>query len=241
MPSCLQHRKAAPESLDSLIGRFAHELIAYQDEAYAARFRLLVERVRLAETLLDVGPARPLTEAVARSLFKLMGYKDEYEVARLYADPAFKAKLASQFGGEGKLKVLLAPPLLSRTDPATGRPRKMSFGPWVFTVFKILAKLKTLRGTRFDPFGWMAERRTERRLVEEYEATVDTLLRSLSPANVEAAAVIAALPMRIAGFGPIKMARIAEVKASEKELLAAFRRRNGQSEPAKPLKLQAAE
>lgn len=229
--------EAAPESLDSLIERFAHELVAYQDEAYAARFRLLVERVRMAETVLDAGPARPLTEAVARSLFKLMAYKDEYEVARLYADPAFKAKLAAQFGGKGKLKVLLAPPLLSRTDPATGRPRKMSFGPWVFTAFKILARLKSLRGTRFDPFGWMAERRTERWLIEDYEATVDRLLRSVSSANVEAATAIAALPMRIAGFGPVKTARIAEVEASERKLLAAFCR----GESAKPLKLLAAE
>jgi indolepyruvate ferredoxin oxidoreductase len=232
--------EAAPESLDALVERFAQELVAYQDEAYAARFRLLVERVRLAETLLDTGPARPLTEAVARSLFKLMAYKDEYEVARLYADPAFKAKLAAQFGGQGKLKVLLAPPLLSRTDPATGRPRKMSFGPWIFTAFRILASLKSLRGTRFDPFGWMAERRTERRLIEECEATVETLLRGLSPANVQAATAIAALPMRIAGFGPVKMARIAEVKASEKKLLAALLRRDVQSEPAKP-QLVAAE
>jgi indolepyruvate ferredoxin oxidoreductase len=116
----------------------------------------------------------------------------------------------------------------------------MSFGPWVFTAFRILARLKSLRGTRFDPFGWMAERRTERRLIEEYEAAVDVLLRSLSPANVEAATAIAALPMRITGFGPIKTARIAEVKASEKELLAAFRRRDGQSEPATP-QLVAAE
>jgi indolepyruvate ferredoxin oxidoreductase len=234
-------REAAPENLDSLIERFAQELAAYQDEAYAARFRLLVERARMAETVLDAGPARPLTETVARSLFKLMAYKDEYEVARLYADPAFKAKLAAQFGGEGKLKVLLAPPLLSRTDPATGCPRKMSFGPWIFTAFRILARLKALRGTRFDPFGWTAERRTERRLIEEYEATVDTLLRGLSPANVEAATAIAALPMRITGFGPVKTARIAEVKASEKKLLAAFLRRDAQAEPAKPLTLVAAE
>jgi indolepyruvate ferredoxin oxidoreductase len=116
----------------------------------------------------------------------------------------------------------------------------MSFGPWIFTAFKILASLKSLRGTRFDPFGWMAERRIERRLIEEYEATVDTLLRGLSPANIEAATTIAVLPMRITGFGPIKTARIAEVKASEKKLLAAFRRRDAQGEPAKP-QLVAAE
>jgi indolepyruvate ferredoxin oxidoreductase len=217
----------APETTDELIDRLARELVGYQDEAYAGRFRRLVRRVRLAETALNDTPVRsqplPLTEAVARSLFKLMAYKDEYEVARLYGDPAFRAKLANTFDGKPRLKVLLAPPLLSRTDPATGRPRKMAFGAWIFPVFKVLAKLRRLRGTRFDPFGWTAERAAERKLIEEYEETVAVLLATLSRSNLEVATSIAALPMRIQGFGPVKAARIEEVKASEQKLLEEFR------------------
>jgi indolepyruvate ferredoxin oxidoreductase len=226
-PDALDRFSAAPadtasKSLNDLIGSFARELTAYQDEAYAARFLRLVNRVRRAEAALYSDPAMPLTEAAARSMFKLMAYKDEYEVARLYSDPAFKAKLAAAFAGKPRLKLLLAPPLISRTDPATGRPRKMTFGPWIFAAFKVLTKFKRLRGTRLDPFGWTEERRIERRLIEDYERTIEALLPALTPASIQSAIAIAALPMRIQGFGPVKAARIAEVTALEAKLLKEF-------------------
>ncbi len=170
-----------------------------------------------------------------------MAYKDEYEVARLYGDPAFRAKLAAAFDGKPRLKVLLAPPLLSRTDPATGRPRKMAFGPWIFPVFRLLAKLKRLRGTRFDPFGWSVERTTERALIEAYAKTVETLLGTLSRSNLEAAITIAALPMRIQGFGPVKAARIKEVKALEQKLLGEFREQRQEWAQGSRVELIAAE
>ncbi|WP_088343761.1 MULTISPECIES: indolepyruvate ferredoxin oxidoreductase family protein [Rhodomicrobium] len=215
---------AAPaEDLDALIERLAGELAAYQNAAYAERFRALVARVRAAETKLGGAKRLALTEAVARSGFKLMAYKDEYEVARLYADPAFKAKLAASFEDGGKLSVQLAPPLISGIDPATGRPRKITFGPWIFTAFTLLARFKPLRGTPLDPFGWTKERRAERRLAENYERTIDGLLPALTSANLGVAIAIAQLPQQIRGYGPVKAARMAEAEALEAQLLARFR------------------
>jgi indolepyruvate ferredoxin oxidoreductase len=215
-----------PETINELIVRLGNELAAYQDEAYASRYRHTVDSVRTAETALSDGASqqRPLrlTEAVARNLFKLMAYKDEYEVARLYSDAAFKARLASTFDGTPKLKVLLAPPLLARTDPATGRPKKIAFGPWVFGAFRLLAKLKRLRGSAFDPFGWSQERRAERQLIAEYEATIEAILPRVTRSNLATAVTIAELPDGIRGFGPVKMQRIAEVMASRLKLLAEF-------------------
>ena len=124
-----------------------------------------------------------LTEAVARSYHKLLAYKDEYEVARLYSDPQFRKQLQDSFDGDYKLGVHLAPPLLSRVDPATGEPRKREFGPWIFPVLRALARLKGLRGTPFDPFGYTAERRMERRLIADYEREVEELLRRLTPGD----------------------------------------------------------
>jgi indolepyruvate ferredoxin oxidoreductase len=159
---------------------------------------------------------------MARNLFKLMAYKDEYEVARLHSDPAFRKRLRAAYGEGAKISVQLAPPLLSRLDPATGRPRKIAFGPWIFSIFAVLARIKRLRGTLFDPFGWTAERRMERRLIEDYQALIERILPSLAPHNLESAMALAALPADISGFGPIKAERIAAAKAKEEALLAAF-------------------
>jgi indolepyruvate ferredoxin oxidoreductase len=234
----------APETLDALIDRLAGELVAYQDDAHAARFRRLVARVRLAETAMNDGAAKarrsPLTEAVARNFFKLMAYKDEYEVARLYADPGFRAKLAAAFDGKPRLRVLLAPPLLARTDPATGRPRKISFGAWIFPVFGALARLKFLRGTAFDPFGWTTERRSERRLIADYERTIETLLPSLSRSNLDTAIAIAKLPERIKGFGPLKTASIEACRPLKQKLLAEYYDRGASTDrPAAPQMIAA--
>jgi indolepyruvate ferredoxin oxidoreductase len=207
-------------NLDELIARRAEFLAEYQDTAYAGRYRSLVERVRAAEA--RTGGDR-LTAAVARYYFKLMSYKDEYEVARLYADPAFRSRIAGMFEGEYRLNFHLAPPIFNRPDPRTGEATKTAFGPWMMTAFRILAKFKRLRGTRFDPFGMTGERRTERRLILEYEKTMEELLEHLGRDNYELAVKIASIPDRIRGFGHVKRRHLNEAKKEEAELLGAFR------------------
>ncbi|MGI9437456.1 MAG: indolepyruvate ferredoxin oxidoreductase family protein [Geminicoccaceae bacterium] len=206
--------KIGGETIDQLVSRLSEELVRYQDKAYADHYKSLVARVRLAENTL--GHDRlPLTEAVANNLFKLMAYKDEYEVARLHSDPAFHEQLRRQFGTEARLAVQLAPPWLSRIDPATGRPRKIAFGAWIFPLLAIVAKLKGLRGMPFDPFGWTAERRMERQLVRDYELTLERVLAWLSPECHELAVKIARIPEMIRGFGSVKAAAIEAAKAEE--------------------------
>ena len=200
-------------TLPELIARRVADLTAYQDAAYASKFSDLVARVQTA------GDDR-LTEAVARSAYKLLAYKDEYEVGRLYSDGRFRAAFAAQFEGGAKPRVQLSPPLFARLDPATGRPKKYSFGPWIFTAFGLLAKLKGLRGTAFDPFGYSAERRHERAAFGEYAAKVDRLLAGLRPDNLDLAVQIAALPFAVRGFGPVKAAAAAKVAAEEAALWA---------------------
>jgi len=185
-------------TLDEVIARRTADLTAYQDAAYAARFTALVEKARAAG-----GDA--FADPVAKSYYKLLAYKDEYEIGRLYSDGRFKAAFDAQFSG-GNLKVQLAPPFLGGLDPATGRPKKRSFGPWIFTAFGILAKLKGLRGTALDPFGYTHERRTERGDITAYEAEVERLLAGLTDANIDLALAIARLPMDVRGFGPVKHA-----------------------------------
>ena len=186
-------------TLDEIIARRIADLTAYQDAAYAARFSTLVTKARTAGG--DV-----FAEAVARSHYKLLTYKDEFEVGRLYSDGRFKAAFDAQFAG-GKPRVQLAPPFLPGKDPATGRPKKRSFGPWIFTAFGVLAKLKGLRGTAFDPFGYSAERKAERADIITFEADVDRLIAGLTPDNLGLALAIARLPMDARGFGPVKEAQ----------------------------------
>ncbi len=151
-------------TVDEKIAFNAQELTAYQDAAYAQRYLNLVGKVKEADEAHGPGTFR-LTQTVSDMLFKLMAYKDEYEVARLYSDPAFKEKIAQRFEDPKKLKVHLAPPFLAhRKDPKTGRPQKIAFGPWIFSAFSFLAKFKGMRGKWYDPFGRTAERKTERAL-----------------------------------------------------------------------------
>jgi len=166
-----------------------------------------------------------LAQAVARGYHKLLAYKDEYEVGRLYSDGAFRAQLSAAFEGKQKLSFHLAPPLLARTDPATGRPAKLRFGPWVMTAFGMLARLKGLRGTPFDPFGRTAERRAERALIGSYEADVETILDGLNTGNHRLAVELASLPQEIRGFGPIKMAAMEKAAARAAQLRDALGRR----------------
>ena len=209
-------------TLEETVGRRVSFLTGYQDATYAEKYRELVERVKQAEASRTKG-LTGLADAVARYYFKLLAYKDEYEVARLYADPAFMQKIQSQFEGDYKLHFHLAPPLLSKRDPATGELRKAEYGPWVFTAFKLLAKLRGLRGTAFDIFGYTQERRMERRLIDEYEATIAELIGKLSSDNHALAVKIASIPEEIRGYGHIKDRNLGVANAKRADLLAAFR------------------
>ena len=214
--------KAAPatQPLDELIAHRAAELTAYQDGAYARRYLDRVARVRAAEAPLC---SEALTRAAAVNLYKLMAYKDEYEVARLYSDGRFAAYRAQAFKG-GQAKVMLAPPMLSPKD-AEGRPRKMAFGGWMLDAgFPLLARLKWLRGGPLDPFGHTSERRMERKLIAEYEAGLDRLTAELSPERVALAVKIAEVPQQIRGFGHVKDASVGPAKAEETRLWAEWER-----------------
>jgi indolepyruvate ferredoxin oxidoreductase len=205
-------------SLDELVSRRAAFLTDYQDAAYARRYADFVARVRAAEQARAPG-STDLSEAVARNFFKLMAYKDEYEVARLYASDEFRRKLEQQFDGDYTLHFHLAPPLLAKRN-AKGELVKREYGPWVFTAFRLLAKLRRLRGTALDVFGHTAERKMERRLVDEYEATVAGLLDALDAGNAGLAAEIAAVPEHIRGYGHVKEAHLEKAKRREADLLA---------------------
>ncbi|MBV9522730.1 MAG: 2-oxoacid:acceptor oxidoreductase family protein, partial [Alphaproteobacteria bacterium] len=231
------HRRAAVEAialkpaaaspppartLAEIVERRSQFLTAYQDAAYAARYAALVHRVERAERAAAKGETR-LAETVAHTLFKLMAYKDEYEVARLYTDGAFLKALNAQFAGDFKLQFHLAPPLLAARDATTGHLKKRAYGPWMLKAFALLAKMKRLRGTPLDLFGYSAERRAERRLITEYEALIAEVVAGLDAANHPLAVALAGTAERIRGYGHIKDASILAAKAREAELLKLFR------------------
>ena len=207
-------------SLDEVVARRVAFLGDYQNAAYAKRYADFVAKVRDAEQRKAPG-STDLTEAVARYFFKLMAYKDEYEVARLYTSGEFRRRLEQQFEGDYKLHFHLAPPLLAKKN-AKGELVKREYGPWVFTAFRLLAKLRFLRGTPLDVFGHTAERRGERRLIADYERTVAGLLNGLDGGNVALAAEIASIPEHIRGYGHVKEAHLHEARAREAELLKAW-------------------
>jgi len=207
-------------NLGELVERRVQHLTGYQDAAYAARYRALVERVRAVEQE-RVGGTK-LAEAVARYYAKLLAYKDEYEVARLFASGDFMKKIDGMFEGDYRVNFHLAPPLLARPDPQTGEPRKMRFGPWMLRGFGLLARLKGLRGTRLDVFGRTAERRTERALIGEYEQTVEALLAGLSRDNHALAVEVASLPEAIRGYGHVKAKSVEAARRKHAELMARY-------------------
>src|SRR3954452_11568924 len=211
------------QSFEEAVERRATFLTAYQNAAYGSRYRTPVDKGKSVESA--KGPRQcGLAEAVARYLFKLMAYKDEYEVARLYTDGNFLKQVANELGGDKlRFEFHLAPPLLARPDPATGEPRKISFGPWMMSAFKLLARLKFVRGTPFDIFGYTDERKTERKLIADYEAMLDEILAKLTPANHPVAVGLAAIPEKIRGFGPVKARHLVAAKADEAALLEQFR------------------
>jgi indolepyruvate ferredoxin oxidoreductase len=214
--------KRASDSLAELTSRRVDFLTAYQNAAYARRYAELVERVRRVESDRLNGSTR-LAEAVARYYFKLLAYKDEYEVARLHADAGFRDSLAAQFEGSYRLNYHLAPPLIARRDPHTGIPRKQQFGAWLGAVFPLLARFKFLRGTPLDPFGYSLDRRTERALVAQYEALIDEVLTRLDAGNHALVIELASLPEHMRGFGHVKEASVQTAREQQARLLARLR------------------
>jgi indolepyruvate ferredoxin oxidoreductase len=211
-------------SLEAIVARRVEFLTAYQNTAYARRYSERVAQV--AERERERAPGRTeLGEAVARYYFKLLAYKDEYEVARLWSDDSFRKQLEREFEAWERVELHLAPQIANPRDPDTGRARKWILGPWVFRALGVLAKLKFLRATPFDPFGWTAHRRRERELIADYERTLDELLAGLSHETHALAVEIASIPEHIRGFDLVKDRHLHDAKAKESALLAAFRQR----------------
>ncbi|PUA18628.1 indolepyruvate ferredoxin oxidoreductase family protein [Glaciimonas sp. PCH181] len=208
-----------PQSLDTLIKRRVAFLIEYQDADYAAQYAALVQQVRVAEA--KVGTGNKLATAVAKNYFKLLAYKDEYEVARLYTNGQFEKQLKEQFEGDFSLTFNLAPPIFSKKD-GKGHLIKAEYGSWVWRAFKLLAKLKKLRGGKFDLFGYTDERKTERRLIEDYRAAVTHMLATLDSNNLEVAVELGNLPEKIRGFGHVKDVAVAEYSVKKSKLLSQF-------------------
>jgi len=211
------------ESFEETVQRRVQFLTAYQNAAYAERYRTLVDKAKAAEQSHAPGKSG-FADAIARYLFKLMAYKDEYEVARLYTDGAFLKQVETEFDGDNlRFEFHLAPPILAKVDKATGVPRKMSFGPWILPAFRLLAKFKFLRGTAFDPFGRTLERRTERKLIADYETMLSEVVAKLTPENHHLAVGLAVIPEKIRGFGHVKQRHLTAAEADEAALLEQYR------------------
>ncbi len=223
---------AVEPDLAQIVARRAAFLAAYQNRAYAARYEALVASVAEAERRRAPG-AGGLAVAAARNLFKLMAYKDEYEVARLYADGSFRRQVAQAFEGDLRFEFHLAPPLVAAKDPVTGEAKKMRFGPWMMTAFRVLAAMRFLRGTRLDIFGFSADRRQERALIADYEGLCGELIAGLTPDNHATAMALAALPEKIRGYGHVKARHLAAVEPERRRLLDLWR--------APPAQMRAAE
>jgi indolepyruvate ferredoxin oxidoreductase len=225
--------RPAPQSLEDVVSYRATYLRDYQDQGLAERYRQRIAQIVGAERSKASGFSG-LADAVARGYHKLLAYKDEYEVARLFTDAAFEHALSQQFEARGKLAFHLAPPLLARRDKASGEPRKMQFGRWMLPIFRLLAKGKRLRGTAWDAFGYTQERKLERQMIGDYEVLLDEIVERLSPQTHATAVRLASLPLDIKGFGHIKLRNYKAAKAREAGLLAQLRN------PAPPA-LKAAE
>ncbi len=221
-PEAKPESQRLSETIEEMVSRRRQFLTDYQDAAYADRYAALVAKVQKVEAEKFAGK-KALSAAVARYFFKVMAYKDEYEVARLYSQSDFRKRIADQFEGDYKLTFHMAPPIMSEIDPATGELKKQTFGPWMMTAFSVLSKFKGLRGGALDIFGYTEERRMERQLIADYESTVDSLLASLSADNYDVAVDIASIPEFIRGFGHVKHQHFLEAKKREVELMERFR------------------
>jgi len=213
---------ANDQSVDELIARRSKDLAAYQNAAYARRYRDFLAHVRTVESQRTPGQ-EALTESVARAYHKLLAYKDEYEVARLYSDGRFQKLLGETFEGNYAVHFSLAPPLLAARDPETGHLKKRLYGPYMMTAYRLLAKIRFLRGTPLDLFGYSAERRGERARIGSYEATVRELLGNLTRDNYLLAVEIARLPLLERGFGHVKQAKVETLSEQERNLMSAWR------------------
>ena len=216
------------ETLEQIIARREKVLQKYQNRTYANRYIELVRHIRTTEENKAPGKTS-LAKAVAKYAFKLMAYKDEYEVARLHSDPKFREKVRKTFEGEYKITFHLAPPLFAPKDPHSGVLKKIAFGPWILPIFGLLAKLKFLRGSAFDIFGYTQERKLERKMIEEYFDTMKNVVAKLDHENYELAVQLAEIPEKIRGFGHIKEKNIREAKVQEEKLLKSFH--NPESRP----------
>jgi indolepyruvate ferredoxin oxidoreductase len=225
---------AKPKTLDEIVDFRATHLTGYQNAAYAERYCARVARIAELERSQAPG-CSGLAEVVARSLHKLMAYKDEYEVGRLFSSPAFTAALSGEFEEHGKLSFHLAPPLLARRNSDTGEPQKIQFGGWMLPVFGLLAKAKGLRGTVFDVFGYTSERKLERRMIADFEVLLDEVGQRVTPATHATAVALASLPLEVKGFGHIKLRNYKKAREREAALLAELRN------PSPPTLLKAAE
>ncbi|AXQ30687.1 indolepyruvate ferredoxin oxidoreductase family protein [Solimonas sp. K1W22B-7] len=210
-------------TVDDVLASRTRLLTAYQDERYAARYANFVDGVRERVADLGLKNGDGFVREVALTLARLMAYKDEYEVGRLYSDPAFMQRLREQFSGDFRLQFNLAPPMLPGSD-SSGRPKKRVFGAWMLRAFGILARLKRLRGTPFDPFGYFPERRLERRLIEEYRRLIGDLLGRLDQARLPVAIELARAAGEIGGYGPVKEAAVERYHAQLPALLEKFER-----------------
>lgn len=208
--------------LEDIIEHRRDLLTKYQNSAYADRYEAAVRKIAKSDQARGTG-FTGLAEAVARNLAKLMAYKDEYEVARMYTDGKFMQQIRQNFEGDYKLRFHLAPPGITQPDPETGKIEKKEFGPWIMPVFRVLAKMKGLRGGKLDVFGRTEERKMERRLITEYEAILDEIADNLTPENYIHALELAKLPESMRGFGHVKERNVEIAKRREQDLLTAFR------------------
>ncbi len=220
-------------SLVELVESRRQLLTSYQDEAYARSYTDFVSRVQAAERRLTGGASSKLTEAVAANLAKLMAYKDEYEVARLYTEGGFLEKVAQQVDGDYEVQLHLAPPLWAKRDQH-GKLQKRAYGPWVFKAFRVLSRLRRLRGTPFDVFGYTYERRGERALIEAYRGWIEQVLARLHDGNLSLAIEIARIPEKIRGFGHVRA-------ASQDAALEVQRRLAGEFTSIQPNRVKAAQ
>jgi indolepyruvate ferredoxin oxidoreductase len=213
--------RTAPARMSSeqRMRHFSRELRAYQDCHYAKRYRRFIKAMRRAELLARPG-STVLTDAVIDNYYKLLAYKDEYEVARLHSNRKFLQEIREQFGDDAEITFNLAPPVFSGIDPNTGRPKKRQFGSWMLPVFRTLRRLRFLRGRHFDIFGYSKERRAERRLIADYERLMQMVIMQLCERNFDTALTLLTLPQMVRGYGPVKMQAIADYEDKRKTLLA---------------------
>jgi indolepyruvate ferredoxin oxidoreductase len=213
--------RTAAQTLEAVQKDRSRRLVEYHSASYAQRYEALVDSVRLIDERSGVGSLE-LTTEVARSYYKLLAIKDEYEVARQLTSTEFRQELAATFEGRYSVEFHLAPPLWARRDQRTGEPLKRRYGAWLAWPMRLLARMRRLRGTALDVFAWTQERRAERRLIEEFEQLVQTVCARLQPTNYATAVQLFALTDRIRGFGHIKLANMQAVAAERERLLARF-------------------